>query len=272
MKWQRKLWLSLVYTLGTKNYAKKVFREASKEELRYFTRRAIEKHFVPKKEGTGKKCLLSPSLRYSLHVTPYETSKGYWDYTRGEVYDTQGQEGKGVKIADVKRNYSMFPFEWVEGHPDGHDYLVCGEDYQGQTVIQLDTGKRVDTEDNQWGFCWAKIDASPSKDVLAVSGCYWGGPYEVVLFDFADPMKVPHPEIVRANNRIYDDAVWGEDGSISLVQEVMVRSSDKKPYDDLSAEEQRELDEMDDDGGTEEITVTSKWDSTEFEAFRKKAR
>lgn len=268
MKWYRKLWLNLVYALGTKKFTRKVFDKATLAERRYFVRRSVEKHFVPKKEGTDKKCHLSPSLRYSLHVTAYRTSEGCWNYTRGEVYDTQGQEGKGVKIADVKRNYSMFPFEWVEGHPDGHDYLVCGEDYQGQTVIQLDTGKRVDTEDTSFGFCWAKIDASPTKDVLAVNGCYWGGPYEVVLFDFSDPMKLPHPEIARANDQVYDDSVWNEDGSIALVQEVLVRASDKKPYDDLTEEEQNELDESDD--SIAEINVVSTWDCEAFKAFREK--
>jgi hypothetical protein len=263
MNWFRKAWLSLALTFG----GKKAWEKATKQERRWFIRRRVESFFVPKNEGTDVKTHLSPSLRYSLRVTSYQTSKGCWNYTRGEVFDTS--VGTGVKVSDVKRNYSHFPFAWVEGHPDGHDYLVCGEDYQGQTIIQLDTGKRVDSDDNEWGFCWTDIEPSPDKTVLAVVGCFWGGSYEVVLFDFSNPLSLPHPEIDRANNSDYDGAMWNADGTILLKKEIEVRPSDKKPYSELTEEEQEEIDEAD---SHEYVDVTEQWDSAAFEAFRKKTR
>lgn len=121
----------------------------------------------------------SASKRYRLVVTTHNTGPRTWECSRGRVY-----EGDRL-ISTVCRNYSVFPFLFVEGHPNGHDYLVCGEDYQGQTVVELDTGARMDRTD---GFCWSSYTASPSKRTLAVWGCYWAAPYELRFVDFDNPL------------------------------------------------------------------------------------
>jgi len=88
---------------------------------------------------------LSPSGKYKLVVTPYSTTNGGWDYSRGvvsiagSVVTRSASRPLGAVLAEVLRNYGMFPFTFVEGHGNGHDYLICGEDYQGQTVVELDT-------------------------------------------------------------------------------------------------------------------------------------
>lgn len=132
---------------------------------------------------------LSPSGAYKLVVTPCETGKGHWNYTEGLVY----RKGDDEPIERVCRNYSSFPFAWVENHVNGHAYLICGEDYQGQTVIELDTGKRRDelsegTEDGH-GFCWADYEYESSMGILTVAGCIWACPYEYRFFDFSNPME-----------------------------------------------------------------------------------
>ena len=131
---------------------------------------------------------VSPSGKYVLMITGYNTVKGGWNYTRGEVRTKAGN-----LIADIKRNYSHFPFLWIEGHLNGHDYLVCGEDYQGQTVIELDTGKRRDhlPEEAKEGtaFCWADMRFDISSQILVVNGCFWACPYEFRFYDFSDPMQ-----------------------------------------------------------------------------------
>ena len=133
--------------------------------------------------------VVSPSGKYGLIITPYTTGKGCWNYTLGEVFV------EDQLIALVKRNYSSFPYAWVEAHANGHDYLVCGENYQGQTIIELDTGKRIDYLPEMaklgGGFCWTDIVPSFDGNLLAVVGCYWGSPYEVVIYDFSNPMDAP---------------------------------------------------------------------------------
>lgn len=122
--------------------------------------------------------------RYRLELTTH--ANGGWDYTKGRVYRD------GELLDEVHRNIYDFPFAWVENHPNGHDYLIAGENYQGQTVLELDTGRRKehlpDDAAQGFGFCWAAYTVSPSKTTLAVSGCYWACPYEVAFVDFTDPM------------------------------------------------------------------------------------
>lgn len=152
--------------------------------------------------GSEPKVKVSPSGKYRLVVTQHTTGKGTWNYSKGRVY-------AGEKlIAEVCRNYGSFPFAWVEGHPQGGDYLVGGEDYQGQTVIDLVTGNRVDhlpqSAAQGMGFCWASIHPNADGTLLAVCGCYWGGSYETIIVDFSTPMSPPWPILARDEEDAFD--------------------------------------------------------------------
>lgn len=187
-----------------------------------------------------KKEYISPSSKYRLIVTPFKTGERSWEFTLGvvEKYDPRLVEAR--EVTRVLRNYSSFWFAWVEGHPNGHDYLLCGEDYQGQTVIELDTGERRDYLPAQaqqgFGFCWAKVTPSPNKQVLAVDGCYWACPYEVVLFDFRDPLNVPWPELGRWED-VEEMDYWKDDNTIILSRTIELRKSDGKLMDELTDDE-----------------------------------
>lgn len=133
----------------------------------------------------------SPTGKYKLVVTHHQTRLGAWNYTKGLVY--RGDD----LVAEVLRNYASFDFAWAENHPNGHDYMLCGEDYQGQTVLELDTGERrdflPDAAEEGFGFCFASYEFSPDLRVLAVDGCYWAAPYELRFYDFSDPLAGPLP-------------------------------------------------------------------------------
>lgn len=149
---------------------------------------------------------VSPSGKYVLTTSRYATKPGCWNYSRGVVRSA----ATGQIVGDIKRNYSAFPFLWVEGHPNGHDYLVGGESYQGQTVIELDTGRRRDflPEDAKkgFGFCWAEYQFETSTRTLVVEGCIWACPYEFRLYDFSDPME-GWPEL-ETSAPIWNDPRW----------------------------------------------------------------
>jgi len=129
----------------------------------------------------------SPSGVYRLVVTAHGTGGGTWNYSKCKVY-------KGTDLIEtVYRNYGSFPFSWVEGHSiTGHDYLICGSDYQSQTVVELNTGERADTPKGASGFCWVCHHPNPDGTMIAVEGCFWGGPDETLIVDFSDPMSLPH--------------------------------------------------------------------------------
>lgn len=180
-----------------------------------------ERYFQKKKEwmcreatATGEpKIHKSDSGKYELHVTRHTTGKNTWNYSKGKVFRD------GVLITEVCRNYGAFPFLFIEGHANGNDYLICGEDYQGQVVIELNTGRRrglLPEEAKQgFGFCWADYRFDSKSQVVIVDGCFWACPYEFKFFDFSDPMEKGWPQIEMEDAYADADSKWPEiDGDI----------------------------------------------------------
>lgn len=135
---------------------------------------------------------VSPCGKYKLVVTSHQTGRGSWAYTKGIVSLVE----TGVVIEEIRRNYSSFLCSWIE-HANGHDYLVCGASYMGQTIVELDTGKRVD--ENGDSFCWITHHPNADGTLLAVEGCYWGASYEIMIFDFSEPLSPPWPLLCRSD-------------------------------------------------------------------------
>lgn len=178
---------------------------------------------------------LSPSGRFKLVVTCHETSPGCWSYTKGVVSHAES----GEIIASIRRNYSSFPFAWLEEHVDRHEYLICGEDYQGQTFVQLDTGKVVNDRsvgaEMGHGFCWAGYRLLGDKKTLLVDGCYWACPYELKFFDVSDPMA-GWPEINLPGNLDHLDPEKSEvtidgDDIVWLEKEHVYKPTGEREYD-----------------------------------------
>ncbi len=147
-----------------------------------------------KSEVAGK----SPTGKYSLTINEYETKKGCWNYSEGVLF--RGSE----VVSRVQRNYHRFPFSWLKQGDE--EYLVCGEDYQGQTVVRCSDGERVDYKPdsvkNGFGFCW--VQHGPDNDdhtVIKVEGCYWACPYEIRRYDCSDPMALPYPMLEKRDLR-----------------------------------------------------------------------
>lgn len=189
---------------------------------------------------------ISHSGKYILLITPYKTSSvdsqvKTWNYTLGQVYKI-GPDGDKILISEIQRNYCSFPYVFVENHANGHDYLVCGEDYQGQTIVELDTGEKASWVPVMGGFCWVNMMPSPSGNLIAVDGCYWACPYEIKIFDFSNPLKVPF-ECYTDDFTIDKFNGWNADGSCSIEIEYEVRKSDGKPISELTEAEEDALNE-----------------------------
>lgn len=168
-------------------------------------RKEIEAMFTPERAGKSWE-VLSPSGKYRLVVTTY-TGTGDFHYTRGVVSCRKG-EGWVELPQDIKRNYPSFPYSWIEDHANGHSYLVGGIDYQGQTVLELDTGRRHDFIPKEatlgWGFCWVTHQYDAEHQLLIVEGCYWACPEEIRLYDFSSPMDGwPWLEMLEDGERTY---------------------------------------------------------------------
>jgi hypothetical protein len=103
---------------------------------------------------------------------------------------------------------------WIETHPNGNAYLACGEDYQGSTVIELNTGKRMDflpeAADKGHGFCWVGTKFDVTNKILIARGCIWACPFEYRFYDFSDPMA-GWPEI-ESDNCVDEENFDDEEG------------------------------------------------------------
>ena len=121
-------------------------------------------------------------------------------------------------MAVVNRNYDHFPFAWTERHANGHDYLICSEDYMGQTIIELDTDERRDFVSEDEGFCWVNYSVSPNRQFVAVDGCYWACPYELCIVDFSEPLVLPYKKLWEGHfARSVRKFTWKEDNRLEFL-------------------------------------------------------
>ena len=130
--------------------------------------------------------LIPLGYNYVMRILNYRTSR--WGYTRAVV---TGDDGT---IAAVNRNYSSFWYCFIENHATtGHDYLLCGDDYQSFTVCDLTTGdrwsRRFEGAEDGYGWCIRSASVIPGAPGvwLAMTGCYWACPDETRVYDFTDP-------------------------------------------------------------------------------------
>jgi hypothetical protein len=147
---------------------------------------------------------------YRLEIDYYFQGKGYWDYSRGRVYDSRD----GNLIADIKRNYGSFLNLFLT-HPNGNRYLLCGKDYQGYTCVNL-TERQIhdflppEAKDGL-GWCWVEPSYDPLDPLkLVVEGCYWAAPYERITYDFSNPDVLPYKELNREDVKYEPEEDDGE--------------------------------------------------------------
>ncbi len=205
-------------------------------------RKAIEEVFERySKIADSEQEFVSPSGLYKLATSKYGNGQEVcWNYSRGVVSEI----ASGKILADVKRNIGHFWHTWIE-HPNENEYLLCGEDYQGYSVVNLTQETYQvhfpDAGYEGFGFCWTAAYPSPDKLMLAVDGCFWACPYEVVFYDFREPDNLPYKELGRVDI-LNECEGWLDNETFVLTREVEIRKSDGVPYEQLSEEEQKILD------------------------------
>lgn len=145
------------------------------EERQQLLAIAIDTNYIPGSEAVH----LSPSGQYRLIVREYDSPEamhfGAGGVSQGQVYNGE------TLLATIIRDDDRFYFAWIEGHPNGHNYLPCSEHYQGQTVIELDTGRRCDytskkSADDDEALICVGYYPSPDDSHIVIEACYWACP------------------------------------------------------------------------------------------------
>jgi hypothetical protein len=113
---------------------------------------------------------------------------------------------------------------------DNKEYLLCGQDYQGYTIVDLSNGVKQnyvpEAAYQGLGFCWGAIYHQDNSNKLIIDGCYWAHPYDLVIYDFSDPMCLPYRELHRISS-IEDAKGWKGAEEFVYVDEDMKERSIK---------------------------------------------
>jgi hypothetical protein len=132
--------------------------------------------------------LLSPCGYYQLEIAEYIITANI-DASVAVITRTSINK----VIATISRNDSRFPHAWIS-HQE-RDYLLCSEDFEGQSIVDLNSGKTAGFSSPDDRFIWLDFHPSPDFTKLAVGGCYWACPHMVVVYDFRRPMCLPLPRL-----------------------------------------------------------------------------
>lgn len=146
---------------------------------------------------------LSPCGRYSLKTTLWKNKEGHLA-TKGTLKHCVS----GDIIAEIIRNASPFQHTWIGKHPSGNKYLICGEDFRGVTVINVENGERIDWVQPEPEFLWKAAYPSPDGRLLAVVGSHWSCNCDIMIIDFSFPMIPPWPILGIVPD--YADPHWSD--------------------------------------------------------------
>ncbi len=128
----------------------------------------------------------SPCGNYVFVVEKYQKAVKDWIYTyyRGIIYSLQNHK----EVTTVSSDAYKFWYCWVK---QGENlYLICNEDPQGYTIIDVKKElvfRYIDPKAREgWGFSWKEVSPSPDGKFLAVQGDYMESNREVALYDLSD--------------------------------------------------------------------------------------
>lgn len=175
----------------------------------------------------------SPLGKYTLELTPYSVKDSkcpYYSFV--DIVST----ADGTRIGKVVRNEADFPFLFIENE-NGNDYLMCAEDYQGFTIICINSGKR-------WNFVPEKarrdlalritdFHLSPNRKNLGIEGFIRAKPSDLVdtdeihFFKISDLCSLPYQEVDKRVTFAYDKAIgWETDERfvISRIEDIVIPS------------------------------------------------
>lgn len=96
-------------------------------------------------------------------------------------------------------------------HRNGHEYIFFKKNLYGYSILDLSAMRDFDyfpVASFPVGetFIWCEPFYNPINNMIAVDGCFWAGPYGVILVDFNDPLSSSQQiEVSGYMEQIYHD-------------------------------------------------------------------
>jgi hypothetical protein len=124
---------------------------------------------------------------YALVSTPYCFSDQVSLYNFCTIASSNHE-----KPLDIIRNAANFPFAWVKKHTTKkRKYLVCAEDKNSISVIDLNSWKIHTWLDENDDFCPKTFHPSKSGKYIAIRGSTFGELDSIRIYDFTSPIRFP---------------------------------------------------------------------------------
>jgi len=156
--------------------------------------------------------LLEKFGNYSICAVPFEFTENTWWYTKVLIY----KEDDSSRKIEFIRNYGNFPFEFVKKHPKKRKYIICSEDVESITVVDLNSMK-YHTWYFEDGFWPRSYHISPCGKFLAVYGSVFGDLDTIRFYDFSSPIKFPWTLIGEFSGKFVSDKDNIEFGYPSII-------------------------------------------------------
>lgn len=98
------------------------------------------------------------------------------------------------------------------------EYLLLPETQDGQSILDISTLKLYSFYSSEDPFIWAQIVPSPDQTKLAVIGCYWACPYELLIYDCSHLLELPYPymHIQGLNDTFFKIKEWADNQTVVL--------------------------------------------------------
>jgi hypothetical protein len=177
-------------------------------------REEIKKYFSEKnKIADSERIIHSPKDKYRLLTEEYKQDvlDRNWTVIKVKVYE------ESQKIFEFITSNDIITCRWIVR--DEVDYLIYPEDLEGQSILDLTNKQIYSFTSHEDPFIWINIIVSPDKKKLAVDGCYWACPYELVIYDITDLTTLPYPEIKRETIYSNKEIIGWQDNQTVILKE-----------------------------------------------------
>jgi hypothetical protein len=132
-----------------------------------------------------------------------------WTVTKIQIFQTDTDE----KIFEFIRNDDSLFHGWLT--VDNKRYLLLSEDSEGKSIFDLDDRKFYSYSFEDDKFIWCEYYPSPDGKKLAIVGCYWACPYEIVVFDTTNPTSFPYKELYRQDT-FQESVEWLDNATLKV--------------------------------------------------------
>lgn len=172
----------------------------------------IFRHFDPNAlVPNSEEIYYSPDSKYFFVANLYRqvNTDLNWTVAKIEIFLAD----KNEKIFEFIRNDDSLFHSWL--NVDNKSYLLLSEDIEGMSIYNLTDREFYSYSFGDDQFIWAEYYPSPDNKKLAVMGCYWACPYELVVYDTSNPIDLPYKELYREKEFIAK-VEWLDNATLQL--------------------------------------------------------